>query len=559
MGQSVPDWLGRALEDGLAGVVYFAQNINQDDAGQPARLSAQLRGIRPDLLIGIDEEGGNVTRLESARGSSLPGHAQLGRNDDVAATRSVGRMIGSRVALAGANVVLAPVADVNTNPANPVIGVRAFGAETELVSRHVAAMVRGLQDMPVSACVKHFPGHGDTRTDSHLELPRLELSWAEIERHHLPPFVAAVEVGVRAVMTAHIVVPELGELPATLNPRILATLRDTGFTGTIVTDALDMAAIRESFGAGQGAVLAMLAGADLLCIGNPSNPGPERGRTADLNDYLEVRGALLDALDEGILTGDALERAAESASLLAHATGNASDTAISHAAISHAAILSTAISGAARSDAQDAAESARIVRVACSRRGVVTLPQKRLTVLDLRGRATLAVGSAAAGSAAAGTPAAGTPAAGTPAVGTPAVGSPAAGSAAVGSLAVGLPTDVFSAALARTFEVDRVSLGQLGGSGSLAETLAATVVHAAGIPAESGVIVLVDRIAAPGAQRDAISRIAGIRPDALVVNAGLPVPNSDALDALALARIDCLAASRISAETVRRILRGEVA
>ena len=539
MGQSVPDWLGRALDDGLAGVVYFAQNINQNDAGQPARLSAQLRGIRPDLLIGIDEEGGNVTRLESARGSSLPGHAQLGHLDDVAATRSVGRMIGSRAALAGANVVLAPVADVNTNPANPVIGVRAFGAETELVSRHVAAMVRGLQDMPVSACVKHFPGHGDTRTDSHLELPRLELSWAEIERHHLPPFVAAVEVGVRAVMTAHIVVPELGELPATLNPRILATLRDTGFTGTIVTDALDMAAIRESFGAGQGAVLAMLAGADLLCIGNPSNPGLERGRTADLNDYLEVRGALLDALDEGILTGDTLERAAESASRLAYATGNASDTAISHAAISHAAILSTAISGAARSDAQDAAESARIVRAACSRRGVVTLPQKRLTVLDLRGRATLAVGSAAAGSAA---------------VGSLAVGSPAAG-----SLAAGLPTDVFSAALARSFEVDRVSLEQLGGSESLAETLAATEARAAGIPAESGVIVLVDRIAAPGAQHDAISRIAGLRPDALVVNAGLPVPNSDALDALALARIDCLAASRISAETVRRILRGEVA
>ena len=529
MGQSVPDWLGRALDDGLAGVVYFAQNIDQDDAGQPARLSAQLRGIRPDLLIGIDEEGGNVTRLESARGSSLPGHAQLGRNDDVAATRSVGRMIGSRVALAGANVVLAPVADVNTNPANPVIGVRAFGAETELVSRHVASMVRGLQDMPVSACVKHFPGHGDTRTDSHLELPRLELSWAEIERHHLPPFFAAVEAGVRAVMTAHIVVPELGELPATLNPRILATLRDTGFTGTIVTDALDMAAIRESFGAGQGAVLAMLAGADLLCIGNPSNPGPERGRTADLNDYLEVRGALLDALDEGILTGDTLERAAESASRLAHATGNASDTAMSHAAI-----LSAAISGAARSDAQDAAESARIVRAACSRRGVVTLSQKRLTVLDLRGRATLAVESAA-------------------------IGSPVAGSAAAGSLAAGLPTDVFSAALTRSFEVDRVLLGPLGGSESLAETLAATVVEAAGIPAERGVIVLVDRIAAPGAQRDAVSRIAGIRPDALVVNAGLPVPNFDALEAPALARIDCLAASSISAETVRAILRGEMA
>ncbi len=539
-GRSVPHWLGSALEAGLAGVVYFGQNIDPDDAGQPARLSAELRGIRPDILIGIDEEGGNVTRLESAQGSPFPGHAQLGRFDDVEATRAVGRMIGSMAASAGANVVLAPVADVNTNPANPVIGVRAFGAETELVSRHVAAMVQGVQQARVAACVKHFPGHGDTRTDSHLDLPRLELSWAEIERHHLPPFLAAVEAGVRAVMTAHIVVPERGELPATLNPRILEILRDMGFTGTIVTDALDMSAIRESFGAGWGAVRAILAGADLLCIGNPSNLGPKRGQTADLDDYLEVRDALLNALDEGILTAEALERAAGSAAQLAHATIVGLDSAGSgerdaaDAAGSDerdAADAADAAGGGERdaADAADAADSARIVRAACEVRGVVTLPQERLTVLDLRGRATMAVASAA-------------------------VASANFGSANFGSAA-----DIFSAALGRSYSVDRLRLGQLDGSESLAATLAA----ASGIPAENGVIVLVDRIATAGAQRDAVDLIAGIRSDAIVVNAGLPVPDEldalDALDAPALARIDCLAASRISAETVRGILRGEAA
>ncbi|WP_084141436.1 glycoside hydrolase family 3 N-terminal domain-containing protein [Cryobacterium roopkundense] len=308
-GRTVPDWLARALDRGLAGVVYFGHNIDEADAHQPARLSAAIRGIRPNALIGIDEEGGTVTRLEALRGSRFASHAQLGRLDDLGATRRTGRMIGAQAATAGATVVLAPVADVNTNPANPVIGVRSFGADTALVSRHVAAMVHGLADAGIAACVKHFPGHGDTHTDSHLALPRLNLSWAEVQRDHLPPFVAAVEAGVRAVMTAHIVLPHFGELPATLNPRVLGLLREVGFEGAIVTDALDMAAIRSTFGAGPGAVRALLAGADLLCIGNPSNLGPNQGRTTDQQDYLAVRDALLAALDDGTITVAALEAA----------------------------------------------------------------------------------------------------------------------------------------------------------------------------------------------------------------------------------------------------------
>ncbi|MCB5282932.1 glycoside hydrolase family 3 N-terminal domain-containing protein [Arthrobacter sp. AL08] len=479
-GLRVPEWLARALDEGLAGVVYFGHNINEDDAEQPARLSAELRGIRPEVLIGIDEEGGNVSRLDSSRGTLLPGHAQLGGLNDPEATEAVGRMIGRRAASAGANIVLAPVADVNTNPANPVIGVRAFGRDTGLVARHVAAFIQGLQDSGVAACVKHFPGHGDTHTDSHLSLPRLDLSWAEIERDHLPPFHAAVAAGVRAVMTAHIVVPERGELPATLNPGILTALRETGFAGTIVTDALDMAAIRASFGAGPGAVLALAAGAELLCIGNPSNLGPNGGRSTDQADYLQVRGALFDALDGGVLTPGTLERAGRSAARL----GLPAD-------------LDGRPGAPAPSAAQQAIDAALMVRSAITVRGAASLVQQRLALLDVRARATLAVAST---------------------------------------------TDTFTTSLSRAYKLDRFAPGT--DEAAVAKAVAA-------VPPGSGLAVLVDRIASAGAQREALARIAGLRPDAVVINAGLPSAAT-----LPLAVIDALGSSRITADTVSAILQG---
>lgn len=482
-GLRAPDWLARALDHGLAGVVYFGHNIDESDAEQPARLSAELRNIRPDVLIGIDEEGGNVSRLDAARGSLLPGHAQLGCLDNLDCTQEVGRMIGRRAASVGVNVVLAPVADVNTNPANPVIGVRAFGRDTRLVARHVAAMIGGLQESGVASCVKHFPGHGDTHTDSHLALPRLDLSWTEIERDHLPPFHAAVAAGVRAVMTAHIVVPDRGNLPATLNPRILATLRETGFSGTIVTDALDMAAIRASFGAGPGAVLALVAGAELLCIGNPSNLGPNGGRTTDQADYIEIRDALFEALDEGVLTAEVLERAGESAARLALAVDP----------------MNTA-NNPAPSAPRDSLDAGRMVRSAITVRGNATLDQHRLTLIDLRARTTLAVASTA---------------------------------------------DAFSASLSRTHELDR--LAPAADRVALAEAVLS-------IPSDRGVVVLVDRIASAGAQRDSVRCIADLRPHAVVINAGVPSP-----DILPLAVIDAVGSSQITADIVTGILRGETA
>lgn len=185
-----------------------------------------------------------------------------------------------------------------------MIGVRSFGADQTLAARHTTAMIRGMQNGRPStlACAKHFPGHGDTVTDSHRELPRVTVPLSEFIEQHLPPFQAAAEAGVAAMMSAHIVVPELGDLPATLNPRAVALLRNTGFDGVLITDALDMAAVRDTMGSGEGAVQAILAGADLLCVGNPSNSdyagGPaEPGQ--DEREYAEIRDALLAAVRDG--------------------------------------------------------------------------------------------------------------------------------------------------------------------------------------------------------------------------------------------------------------------
>ena len=173
--------------------------------------------MRDDVLVAIDEEGGDVTRLEAETGSSYPGNWALGHVDDVELTREVA-LRWVRISLAsGVNLDLAPVADVNTNPDNPIIGIRSFGADPELVSRHVAAFVSGLQEAGVAACAKHFPGHGDTAEDSHLQLPTVET----LEEAALEPFRAAIDAGTRGIMTAHIRVAALGEEPGTLSHRVL--------------------------------------------------------------------------------------------------------------------------------------------------------------------------------------------------------------------------------------------------------------------------------------------------------------------------------------------------
>ena len=202
--------------------------------GDPRGLAARRRR---------DRRGGR-RRHPAARpdGSPVLGPAALGAADDLDLTRDTGRPVGAELAAAGVDLDLAPVADVNSNPDNPVIGTRSFGADPGR-RRHVVAWLLGLQETGVAACVKHFPGHGDTAEDSHLALPTVDADLDVLAERELVPFAAAVEAGVAAVMTSHILVPALDpDLPATLSPRVLALLRERlGFDRRIVTDALDMA------------------------------------------------------------------------------------------------------------------------------------------------------------------------------------------------------------------------------------------------------------------------------------------------------------------------------
>lgn len=178
--------------------------------------------------------------------------------DDVELTRRVYRSIGDDLARCGVNLDMAPSADVNTAADNPVIGTRSFGAETALVARHTVAAVHGLQSAGVAACVKHFPGHGATRQDSHLEVPLVDASVELLRERELVPFRAAIEAGTRSIMTAHVRVPAVtGALPATLSPAALTGLLrgEMGYEGVIITDALDMKAVTAAYGLAGGSVL----------------------------------------------------------------------------------------------------------------------------------------------------------------------------------------------------------------------------------------------------------------------------------------------------------------
>ena len=289
------------LADGVGGVCLFGSNT----AGGHevvARFTAAVHDACPQAVVAIDEEGGDVTRLHAGSGSPVLGPAALGAVDDLVLTRDTGRLVGAELVAAGIDLDLAPVADVNSNADNPVIGTRSFGAEPRRAADHAVAWLLGLQETGVAACVKHFPGHGDTALDSHLALPMVEASLDVLAERELVPFAAAVEAGVAAVMTSHLIVPALDpDLPATLSPPVLALLRDQlGFTGAIVTDALDMAGASRGRGIPEAAVLALLAGADLLCL----------GADKDVALVRQVQGAVVSAVRAGRLPAARLVEAA---------------------------------------------------------------------------------------------------------------------------------------------------------------------------------------------------------------------------------------------------------
>ncbi|MGW1806958.1 glycoside hydrolase family 3 protein [Streptomyces sp. NPDC002078] len=301
-GTTAPDWVRRRLGEGLASVALFGRNVVTES--QVTALTAQLRAERDDLLVAIDEESGDVTRLDVRTGSSFPGNHALGAVDDPALTRAVSRELGRRLAACGVNFDWAPSADVNANPDNPVIGVRSFGASTDLVARHTAAWVEGLQSTGVAACTKHFPGHGDTNVDSHHAVPRIDVDARTLYERELPPFRAAIAAGTRAVMSAHILVPALdADRPGTLSRRILTELlrEELGYRGLIVTDGMEMRAISGTYGLEHGVVLAIVAGADAICVG---------GGLCDEGTVLRLRDALVAAVRSGELPEERLADAA---------------------------------------------------------------------------------------------------------------------------------------------------------------------------------------------------------------------------------------------------------
>jgi beta-N-acetylhexosaminidase len=301
-GTVLPGWLRDRLRADLGGVCLFAQNISS--SGQLRALTDAIVAENPHAIIAIDEEGGDVTRLCAATGARFPGNAVLGRLDDLKITYDTAAAIGWSVRQAGCNVDFAPCADINSRSENPVIGVRSFGSDAELVSRHGRAWVAGLQSTGVAATAKHFPGHGDTAQDSHISLPEVDCSLGELRRRELLPFVAAIEAGCQLIMTSHILLPQVDPAhPATMSRIVLHDLLrgELGFSGVIVSDALDMAGASGSLGMAGAAVAALRAGCDLLCLG-----------TDNTDDQIaEIEQAVSTAVADGDLASARLSEATD--------------------------------------------------------------------------------------------------------------------------------------------------------------------------------------------------------------------------------------------------------
>ena len=259
----------------IGGVIYFAWSGNVDGPEQIAALSdgiqdaALAQRLPIPALIGVDQETGIVARI-GPPATQFPGAMALGAGRRPEDAWLAAHITGEELRAIGITQDFAPVADVNVNPLNPVIGVRSFGSDPALVSAMVSQQIVGLEEAGVAATVKHFPGHGDTAVDSHYGLPIIGHSLAEIEQIDLPPFEAAIAAGADVIMTAHILVPALDPSgdPATLSQPILTGLlrQELGYDGVIVTDSLQMAGVRQKYGDDRVPVLAIKAGADMLLM-----------------------------------------------------------------------------------------------------------------------------------------------------------------------------------------------------------------------------------------------------------------------------------------------------
>lgn len=264
--------LARISGSEVGGVMLFRPNI--ESAVQVAALVSTLRKASPlgaPLVVSVDQEGGRVQRLKAGF-TAWPDMGSVGAAADVSRTRAVGRGVGSELAALGIGWNFAPVLDVHTNPRNPVIGNRAFGSQPEQVTNQALAFWRGLHDARVQGCGKHFPGHGDTQADSHLELPRVGHGEDRLRAVELLPFAAAARAGIEALMTAHVLYPAWDDkLPATLSRRIAHDLlrRELGYGGLLVSDDLGMAAVADHHPVETLVVESLLAGVDHFLVREP--------------------------------------------------------------------------------------------------------------------------------------------------------------------------------------------------------------------------------------------------------------------------------------------------
>ena len=279
----------RLAEYPAGGIVLFGKNLSNPDQLSAMMAQIEKAGEIP-LMVGVDEEGGSVARLANSAGFDLPQFeqmAEIGARGDVEEARQLGGTIGAYLHQYGFALDFAPVADLWTNPQNSVIGSRSFGSDPALVSEMVLAVIDGLHEEGVLSCIKRFPGHGDTRGDSHDGYVLLERSWEELLERELIPFVDNLD-STDLVMVAHILLPQItGDgLPASLSAELITgRLRgELGYDGLVVTDSLAMGAITDQYTSAQAAVLAVEAGADLLLM-------PQ--------DYTAAFDGVLDAVRQG--------------------------------------------------------------------------------------------------------------------------------------------------------------------------------------------------------------------------------------------------------------------
>lgn len=512
-GVLVPDWLADAARAGLAGVVYFARNT--PDVATTAALSAALHSISPDLLITADEEGGDVSRLEAATGSSLPGAAALGAYPGGGTVSlDAGRALGRLLAATGVDLLLGPVLDVVSEPDNPVIGVRAFGTTPDAVARHGIAFARGVRSAGVGVCGKHFPGHGATTVDSHVGLPVVDEPLDVVRARDLLPFARALrpegrdagQSALDAVMTAHVLFPALGPAPASMEPAAMRLLRELGHTGPIITDALEMGALRQLTGSvGEAAVRAVEAGADLLCLG------------LDPALYAESHDALSRAVAAGRLTVERLEESGERTQELVVALRDRRAAAGAATGVDAAreALADLAVLGADIADAVVHVRGGRLVPLA---------PDAEPDVVDLRTRLDHAAGRTARhvqSAVAAAWP--GARLSRCPSPGE-AAETPGEGVAGAGSAELLLDESGLAVLIAR--------ISRYGVSADLDRTgVKRGAEFPGGVPRDaprSEPLVVITREPVLGsAERGRLERLWAVRPDLVVVHTGLPGPVDD--------------------------------